>query len=171
MTQTGVTSRNHPLYRRGVDDRTDDRRTPAEIFAPLHEQYAFTLDAAASDDNHLLPVYFTRDTDGLAQSWAGERVWCNPPYSLLGPWFAKAWAEMANGCELIVMLVPANRTEQPFWQEYVEPFRDGGGQRLASVSLSTRYVAGRIRFNYPPDLANPKSPMCGSVVLTWRRTA
>src|SRR5207244_12616300 len=82
-------SRNHPHH--VAPDSADDRRTPRSSFAPLDFEHRFTLDAAASADNALLPKFFTRDTDGLLRSWAGERVWCNPPYSHLEPWLAAAW--------------------------------------------------------------------------------
>lgn len=129
MTLIGKKARNHPqqVRRDGVDDSIDDRRTPGSVFNPLNETHRFTIDAAASADNAKCPRFFDRKRDGLAQSWAGERVWCNPPYSSIEPWVVKAWNEMRRGCELVVMLLPANRTEQGWWQTYVEPRRDGLG--------------------------------------------
>lgn len=66
-------------------------------------------------------------------------MWCNPPYSNCGEWVEKAWAEQE--AELVVMLLPANRTEQKWWQEMVEPFRD-----RPDSPLRTEFIAGRIRF-------------------------
>lgn len=54
-----------------VRDAVDDRRTPRALFDPLNAVHRFTLDAAASDDNHLCDAYFTRHTDGLLRSWGG----------------------------------------------------------------------------------------------------
>lgn len=51
----------------------DDWETPADLFAELHREFDFTIDAAASDTNHKLPKYYTQETDGLAQSWERER--------------------------------------------------------------------------------------------------
>ena len=45
--------------------------TPQDFFDKLNEEFHFTLDAAASDDNTKCPVYFTEEQDGLAQSWGG----------------------------------------------------------------------------------------------------
>jgi len=81
------------------------------------------------------------DTRAFAQSWAGERVWCNPPFSDLRPWVVKAWQE-SRGCPVIVMLLPANRCEQRWWQELVEPFRDRPGS-----PLRTTFLPGRPRFD------------------------
>jgi hypothetical protein len=94
----------------GPREAVDDRETTPEVFDPLHERFRFTIDVAASPHNAKLPRYYSMEDDGLAQSWAGERVWCNPPYSVVEPWLLKAHAE--HRAELIVMLLPANRTEQ-----------------------------------------------------------
>lgn len=53
--------------------------TPPAIFDELNSEFRFTLDAAASDANAKCDTYFTLETDGLAQSWKGHTVFCNPP--------------------------------------------------------------------------------------------
>lgn len=138
------------------------------MFARLHEVHHFTVDAAASAENALLPVFWTREQNALAQSWSAHRVWCNPPYSVLAPWIQKAWTEMQRDCELVVMLLPANRTEQPFWQKLIEPYRDTGGA-FHGVRLTTRFVGGRVEFGYPAGTENPRRPTFGVVVVTWER--
>ncbi len=109
--------------------------------------------------------------DALVQSWRGERVWCNPPYSRLEPWVEKAWTEMVDGgCSLVVMLLPANRCEQGFWQRHVEPYRDG--EPFHGVTLRTRFLPGRMRFKMPEghqwDKRGDRPPF-GCVLLTWER--
>ena len=47
--------------------------TPQALFNKLDEKYHFTLDAAASDDNHKCEKYFTESDDGLKQNWGGKR--------------------------------------------------------------------------------------------------
>lgn len=124
---------------------TDDWAIAAEDFEPLQRRYGFTVDAAASAENARLPNYWTAADDALSMSWTGERVWCNPPYSrpLLELFVCKAWDEHENartGPELIVMLVPANRTDQPWWQSFIEPYRDG------ARGMRTRFLRGRLRW-------------------------
>lgn len=134
--------RNHPAQTIGrgfVDDGTDDRRTPAWLFDPLHAAHRFTIDAAASPANALLPRYWTRADDALSRPWTEERVWCNPPFSDLSPWVAHARTADAAA---VVMLLPANRTDQRWWQELIEPDRDRGG-------FSTRFIGGRVDFAAP----------------------
>ena len=53
--------------------------TPQKLFDELDAEFHFTLDAAASDENHKCARYFTQNDDGLRQNWEGETVFCNPP--------------------------------------------------------------------------------------------
>lgn len=161
-----MTARNHPKYTAPVDDGTDDRATHPLDFAELNDEHGpFTVDAAAAAHNARLPRYWDRAADGLTQPWAGEHVWCNPPFSDLTPWIRKAWAEHAD-CS-VTMLLPANRTEQQFWQIMVEPFRDQPGS-----PLSVRFLGGRMRFIKPGHTSTQKGdrPPFGCCLLLWRGT-
>ena len=141
----------------------DDRATPPELFGPLDRRFGFTLDAAAASHNAKCERFYSIDDDGLRQSWAGEVVWCNPPYSGIRPWVEKAWLE-APTARAIVMILPANRTEQGWWQELVEPFRDNGG------AFTVEFLAGRQRFIQPGrDRVGPNErPPFGVCLLIWR---
>ncbi len=143
-------------------EESDERYTPRSLFDPLHKEFAFTLDVCATAESAKCRRYFTKAEDGLAQPWARERVWCNPPFSDIEPWVDKAWD--TDGV-LVVMLIPAVRTEQPWWQEWIEPFRDRRGS-----GLTTRFLPGRIRFGHPgnPEGVGVGSPMFGCVLLIWR---
>jgi phage N-6-adenine-methyltransferase len=145
------------------ESEPDERYTPRSLFDPLHKEFNFTLDVCATAESAKVPRYFTKEQDGLKRSWRRERVWCNPPFSDIEPWVVKAWNSSA---ELVVMLVPAVRTEQPWWQTYVEPLRDNWGNH----SLTTRFLPGRIRFGFPGNPAGHGvgSPMFGCVLLIWR---
>ncbi|MDU5780278.1 MAG: phage N-6-adenine-methyltransferase [Pantoea sp.] len=92
-------------------DIRDLWQTPLEVFAALNRDFRFVADVAASEHNHLLPVYFTEKDDALAQDWAGRLplgiTWCNPPYSEITPWIKKATEECRKGIGT-VMLVPAD---------------------------------------------------------------
>jgi phage N-6-adenine-methyltransferase len=170
MSVVGYRARNHPqqVTLRGARPDVDDRATPPEVFGPLHERFGFTVDAAASPHNAKCARFWTEADDGLAQPWAGERVWVNPPYSFpnLPAWVAKAWREwMAEERpELAVMLLPANRTEQAWWQEMVEPYRD-----LPGSDLRCEFLPGRFRFltRGQTEVGPDERPPFGCCLLIW----
>jgi phage N-6-adenine-methyltransferase len=139
----------------------DERFTPPDLFAEQDRKYRFTLDAAASWENHKCFKFFTREDDGLAQSWSGETVWCNPPYSDVRPWVEKAFLEVRRGCRRVVILLPNNRQEQPFWQELIEPVRDRG------MGIRTEFLPRRRNFGTPenPEGHSSSSPPFGLVVV------
>lgn len=166
MTLIGYRSSNHPqqVARRAPNDEVDDRATTPEVFAQLDQRFGpFTLDVAAAEHNAKCARFLDRQSNGLTTSWAGETVWCNPPYSDITPWVAKAWAErdQTNG---IVMLLPANRTEQRWWQEMVEPFRDRAGS-----GLRVEFLAGRMRFlrRGQSEIRPNERPPFGVCLLIW----
>lgn len=165
MTLTGFRSSNHPqqLAKRGANIDVDDRATDPLTFAPLHDRFGFTIDVAAAAHNTKLPRYFTRDQNGLAQPWAGETVWCNPPYSAIAPWVEKAWAECGSAAG-IVMILPANRTEQGWWQLLVEPYRDRPGS-----PLTVEFLQGRLRFIRADktSIGPNERPPFGCCLLIW----
>lgn len=166
MSVVGFKAKNHPQQtgKRGALDEVDDRATHPDSFGPWNERFGgFTLDAAAAAHNTKCERYFTRTDDGLAQSWAGERVWCNPPYSGLAEWVQKAWQEHP-GTRGIVMLLPANRVEQRWWQDHVEPYRDRPGS-----PLHVEFLPGRLRFIKPgqTDVGPNERPPFGCCLLIW----
>ncbi len=165
----GFRAQNHPqqVGKSGAVDRVDDRGTDPSFIAQVEGEFgAFTLDVAASALNAKAASFYTRENDGLALPWYGN-VWCNPPYSDCGSWVRKAWAEWNAGSSAqIIMLLPANRCEQRWWQECVEPYRDRPGS-----SLRTRFLPGRMRFDRPGAAKDPRGdrPPFGCVLLIWKK--
>lgn len=110
--------------------RREDWETPPEIFAPLHAEFGFTLDAAANAVNAKTPAYISEDA--LEKMWRGV-VWLNPPYGKqIGKWVEKAFQESVCRGATVVCLLPA-RTDSGWWHDYAER-----GER--------RFIRGRIRF-------------------------
>lgn len=159
MSLVGFKARNHP--QQSAKPHVDDRALPPEDFALLHARFDFTLDAAAAEHNAKTPRFFTAESDGLSQPWDGERVYCNPPYSNIRPWIEKAWREPTA---LVVMLLPANRTEQTWWQELIEPKRDEDGSRLR-----VEFLKGRMRFIKPgaESVGPNERPPFGCCLCIW----
>jgi hypothetical protein len=181
VSVVGFKARNHPQQtaKRGANPFVDDRETTPEVFADLNDRFRFTIDVAASKENAKLERFYTAEDDGLSKDWSGERVWVNPPYSDIEPWVAKAAKETGRhdtgiparhsrgnlwspGAELVVMLLPANRTEQKWWQRHVETDRRAGRNRV-------EFLPGRMRF-IPPgeDSVKPNSrPPFGCCLVIW----
>jgi phage N-6-adenine-methyltransferase len=158
-------SQNHPQQTalRGALTDIDDRRTPPDLLAEcaaLADVVIFDLDVAASATNTKARAFYNMETDGLRQPWWGT-VWCNPPYSDCAAWVDKAHRE-AHRCDVIVMLLPANRTEQRWWQDLVEQWRIYG-------PLEVFFLAGRRRFDRPGWVKPAKGdrPPFGLCVLVW----
>ena len=166
MSLVGFKAGNHPqqVTKRQASDEVDDRATHPIHFAEFEKEFGpFSIDVAAAAHNAKVGRFYTREQDGLAQSWAGERVWCNPPYSAIAPWVAKAWAEWETA-DGIVMILPANRPEQGWWQDMVEPFRD-----RADSPLRVRFLPGRMRFikRGQTDVGPNERPPFGCCLLIW----
>lgn len=145
-------------------DVVDDRATHPLMFAELDERLGpFTVDVAAAEHNTKCARFYDATTDGLAQPWTGETVWCNPPYSEIAPWVRKAWAEHVDATR-IVLLLPSTRTEQQWWQLMVEPFRDRPGS-----PLTVEFLPGRIGFLRPGQTAvhRGERPPFGCCLLIW----
>lgn len=132
-------------HRRGKDDW----QTPPEVFDPLDAEFGFTLDAAASHENHQCALYYTEfglvyndilhrryqnGLNGLAGPWDKHIVWCNPPYSQWQKWAEKASNEASHGAT-VVMLLPT-RTDTKAFHKYIWPFAD----------VEIRFIKGRVRF-------------------------
>lgn len=167
MSLVGVRAKNHhqQVTRRGPDQRVNTRTTPEAVWQSVETEFGpFTLDAAASKENTRCEAYFDLEADGLVRVWSGK-VWCNPPYSDLAHWVAKA-ADEAKHCQVIVMLIPANRTEQKWWHAYVEPVRDRQGS-----NLKTRFLPGRLEFGPPAKDGKGNRPPFGCALLIWTGAA
>ena len=154
----------------------DVRETPRALFDELNREFHFTLDACATHANALCDRYFTLGglfvrgeqhgtPDGLQGSWAGQSVWCNPPFSEIHRWTAKAWSE-ASRTSGIVMLVPANRTYATWWQEDVAP-------HIKHPCFDVRWRAVRDKFTVDgKPILNKKggigSPSFSCALLIWK---
>lgn len=108
--------------------------TPLGLFKELHQRFGFTVDACALDWNHKLDRYWTPEDDGLTQPWAGERVWCNPPYDDISPWVARG-----PEAHLAVYLLPA-RTDQRWFH------------RALDAGARVEFIKGRVSFVPPPGI-------------------
>lgn len=116
--------------------KKDDWETPQEVFDKLKEEFHFTLDPCADENNHKCKKYFTREQNGLLQDWKSETVFCNPPYGRkIGSWVRKCYLHGKNGDGFAVMLIPA-RTDTKWFHEYI----------YNNKNAEIRFLKGRLKF-------------------------
>ena len=116
--------------------------TPHGVYDALNTEFHFTLD----------PCPLGGDQDGLAtlfMPWAGQKVWCNPPYSEIAKWLAR-WHEP----ELAVYLIPA-RTDTKYFHQIVLPH-----------ATEIRFIRGRLKFGG----AKNSAPFPSMIVVFDNRT-
>lgn len=145
------------------DGSSDEWFTLGEDWAPLHQEFTFTLDVFASPENAKCARYFTLADDGLAQSWEGARVWSNPPYSDLPRCSTKARNEILRA-ELVVQDLPV-WTDRRWYHQNIEPFRVAG-------LLEVRFCLKRRRFGWPgmPKGARGRVATFPSMIVVMRAT-
>ena len=107
--------------------------TPQDFYNQLNEEFNFDIDVCATPDNAKCDKFFTKEQDGLLQSWGGT-CWCNPPYGReIGKWVQKAYNSSKNEGSTVVMLLPA-RTDTKWFHEYIYN------------KYEVRFVKGRLKF-------------------------
>lgn len=112
---------------------TDQWATPQYFFDELNAEFHFTLDPCADEFNHKCEKYFSKEQDGLLQSWENDIVFCNPPYGReIYDWVKKAYEEYNKGAT-VVMLIPA-RTDTKWFHEFIY------------TKAEIRFIKGRLKF-------------------------
>ena len=128
-----------------------DFRTPPDLFEALNAEFGvFTLDVAASAENHLAPAYFTVEQNALEKVWVGK-AWCNPPYNKIKPWVEKGIQELHDGnLDTITYLLPASSCTRWFkmlWEH--------------EMCTNIIFLSGRLSFQGPhvhPDMKKAAAP-------------
>ena len=116
-----------------LGSNSSEWETPKDFFDKLNEEFHFTLDPCSTDENAKCEKHFTKEQDGLAQDWAGEIVFCNPPYGKEMPkWIEKCYEHFKQG-GTAVMLIPA-RTDTKAFHEYIYG------------KAEIRFIKGRLKF-------------------------
>lgn len=124
---------------------------------------AFDLDVAACAVSTKARLYYSKADNGLLLPWVG-RVFCNPPWSDIGPWVLSAWVQRGS-YEVAAMLLPGDRTHRDWWQKLVEPNRDRPGSGLTVHFPPERFAYGNI--GNPEGVGVPE-PNFTSCLLVFR---
>ena len=99
--------------------KKNDWETPQWLYEYLNKIYNFTLDPCATIESAKCSTFFTKEDNGLNQSWANHTVFMNPPYGKeIGNWIKKAYNEHILHNITIVCLIPA-RTDTKYFHNYI----------------------------------------------------
>ena len=134
----------------------DDWGTPSKLFKQLDHEFHFTIDVAADEISAKCKRFYDIAKDGLKQSWKGERVFCNPPYSgrQIGTWVKKAFGEKSDA-EIIVMVLPV-RTDRAYFHNFI----------LGHAEI--RFIRGRPSF-IPLAGQDTGSPSFGTMIIIYQK--
>lgn len=114
--------------------KSNEWATPQNLFDELNDEFNFTLDPCATDENAKCSKYFTIEDDGLSKDWANDVVFMNPPYGReIKQWIKKAYEESLNGAT-VVCLIPA-RTNTTYWHDFI-----------FDKANDIRFLRGRLKF-------------------------
>ena len=123
--------------------------TPKELFDELNAEFHFTLDPCSTHENAKCKQHYTVEEDGLSQDWAGEIVFCNPPYGReIAKWVKKAAVSHAT----TVMLIPA-RTDTSYFHDYIYG------------KAEIRFLRGRVRFERTNGTPGDAAPFPSMIVV------
>jgi len=114
--------------------KSNEWATPQNLFDELNDEFKFTLDPCATDENAKCSKYFTIEDDGLSKDWSKDVVFMNPPYGReIKKWIKKAYEESLNGAT-VVCLIPA-RTDTTYWHDFI-----------FNKANDIRFLRGRLKF-------------------------
>ena len=128
-------------------------QTPISIFNNLNNEFNFTGDVASDFNNALCSNFYTEKDNSLSQQWFSSNF-CNPPYSDIKPWVAKAKEQHKLG-KTIVMLIPSDTSVKWFKDAY-------------ESCNEVRFISGRLAFVNAETQKPVKGNNKGSVIFVWR---
>ena len=113
---------------------SNEWETPSDFFIKLNDEFGFTVDPCASNNNYKCDNYYTIKDNGLSKDWSKDVVFMNPPYGReIKYWVEKAYRESLQGAT-VVCLIPA-RPDTSYWHDYIFPHAN-----------DIRFIRGRIKF-------------------------
>lgn len=140
--------------------KCDNWGTPQHLFEALDKEFHFTLDACADQNNYKCENYFDKARDGLKETWEGQIVFCNPPYSRKTKdnpgqcaWIEKCYTESRDNGATVVLLIPA-RTDTEAFHNFILGKAD-----------EIRFVKGRLAFEMNGEEGKERAPFPSMIVI------
>lgn len=141
-----------------VDDNCEWYTPPHIIELARSVLGEIDLDPASCEEaNRIVRAkqFYSKEQDGLTQSWDAGTLWLNPPYGDMAPWMQKLIESVASGTTKAALCLTNNCTDTAWWQAMVER------------SSCVLFLRGRLRFWGPQERGN--SPTQGQTVCLLRQ--
>lgn len=139
--------------------QSDSYRTPQWLADWLDDEYSFTCDAAASDENHLFSTYYTAERSAFDADWSesGGHVFCNPPFSngMKEKFLAKAYLELVDNGVSSVFVIPADPSNK-CWLDHIF----GKATKITIIN-------GRVKFLHPESGYETKAGI-GTAIIEFQ---
>lgn len=145
----------HPRNEDAPRTPKDEQRTPPSLFKKLDDRFHFELDAAATDQNALCPLYFTKEIDALARPWPAVPIYCNPPYSdgFVEKFLRKGYFTSLTTGLPVVFLISSDVSPKYY--------------RICRNAAEWIAIDGRVEFNHEDGTPIKGSPAFGSMVIIF----
>lgn len=151
--------------------RSDSWRTPRWLFDNLNRQIGFNVDVAASAEDALCEKYFDEKDDGPSHSWAGLRVWCNPPY-LARPMTRFVDQAIEDRKMFTGVLLLPSKTEQPWFHKLLAHPRDVSlvfsPFRISFEDESGNAISGNTIGSVLACFGDARGSFCAADLRKWR---
>ena len=134
----------------GNNEERDDWETPKELFRILNNQYRFTFDCCATNDNKKTKFYSEDFLDVKKENIKHWSCWMNPPFSKAREMFEHFVKVVGRG----VAIYRCDNLETKIYQEVILP------------SASWIFIPkGRIVYQYNPSLRGGKGTRFPSALI------
>lgn len=175
-------------HNRVVDPNDNERYTLSPTLEQIRKLSGvthFDIDLSACVESHCAPEWLGVQFNGtfrnaLTSSWRPTKKlfpddpsvgFNNMPYDAIEDFIERSVVAMLDGeLDVLLSLPPGDRCEQPWWQRWIEPYRDGRGLIDGRVKIETHCLPGRQKFGSPGDpngLVASSAPF-PSVLIAWR---
>ena len=137
-------------YNAKMTSLSQEHGTPNEIFIPLHKEFDFKIDLCASDNNALLPKYYTKK-DNVFTKELKETGYANIEF-IRAKKFGKYFYEQSIKHGITIVMLCTVKSNTNWWRDYV------------MKSKEVRFINGKVYFKGEKNTQGLRFP-CAIVIF------
>ena len=148
---------DNDLRRRAENHPDQTALTPAYILNPIRDMFGgvIGLDPCTTPDNPVDATrFYTPPTDGAAEPWDADTIWCNPPYGEARERWVNRCIEAAAFGRQVALLIPAHTDTRAF-------------QRALAHATTALLIRGRVKFGLPRTNGRQVAATHPSALIAW----